>query len=69
MRNFLYVNDLYSTGKMGKQKRGRCGLSSIIWCDNGAMKLDKKWLPDTWEPLSCGEDEIGQKGLNYIKLF
>ena len=27
-------------------------------CDNGAMKMHKKGLPDTWEPLSCGENEI-----------
>jgi hypothetical protein len=26
-------------------------------CDNGAMKWDKKGLPDTWEPLLRGEDE------------
>ena len=24
MRNFLYVSDLYSTSKLGKQRRGRC---------------------------------------------
>lgn len=24
MRTFLYVSDLYSTSKLGKQRRGRC---------------------------------------------
>ena len=43
MRNSRCVNDLYSTGKMGKQKRGRCGLSSIIFGQPSIPRLAKRF--------------------------
>jgi hypothetical protein len=37
MHKSLYVNDLYSAGKMDKQAlKPRI---SNIWCDNGAIKM------------------------------
>ena len=43
MRNYLYVNDLYSTGKLGKQKRARCGLSFIIFGQPSIPRLAKRF--------------------------